>query len=150
MMKKRALFWMLAGLLILALHPGCVTVENSRHPTKMPSTVQVSQAQQGRKPQSATNAKGTLYGENTGDFIILQWDLNDSATEYFVYRSTSLNGPWEQVGRFSQSAASTGGAKVDDTPDARLMNLCYKAEAVDSKGLVVEFYEPICVPKFAP
>lgn len=100
--------------------------------------------------QSATNARGTLYGENTGDFIILQWSLNDSAAEYFVYRSMSLNGPWAQTGRFSQGAASTGGAKVDDTPDARLMDLCYKVEAIDSKGLVIEFHEPICVPKFAP
>jgi hypothetical protein len=98
--------------------------------------------------QSATNSKGTLYGENAGDFIILQWSLNDSATEYFVYLSTSLSGPWEQTGRFSQGAARTGGAKVHETPDAKLMDLCFKVEAIDSKGLVIEFYEPICVPKF--
>jgi hypothetical protein len=148
MVTTRAVFWMLAGLLILALHPGCATVENNRHPTKMLSIVQLSQGHKGR--DWASNAQGTLYGENAGDFIILQWNLNDSIAEYFVYRSMSLNGPWEQTGRFSQGAASTGGAKVDDTPDARLMDLCYKVEAVDSKGLVIEFYEPICVPKFAP
>ena len=142
--------WMLAGLLILALHPGCAAVENNRRPTKVPSTVQISEAQKSSKTQWASNARGTLYGENAGDFIILQWTLNDDAAEYRTYRSRLPAGPWEQVLRTSQAAAATGGAKVDDTPDARLMDLCYKIEAVDSKGLVIEFYEPICVPKFAP
>jgi hypothetical protein len=100
--------------------------------------------------QAARNPQKTLYGENMGDFIILQWVLNDNATEYFVYRSTSANGPWNQTGRFSQGAARTGGAKVDYTPDARLMDLCYKVEAIDAGGLVVEYYDPICVPKFVP
>src|SRR5881409_3040741 len=71
--------------------------------------------------QWASNAKGTLYGENLGDSIILRWDLNDSATEYIVYRSTSLTGPWEVNGRFSQAAASTGGPTEELTPDARLV-----------------------------
>ena len=112
--------------------------------------MQVSQAQKGHKTQWVSNAQGTLYGENAGDFIILQWTLNDDAVEYRTYRSRSLAGPWEQVLKTSQAAAATGGAKVDDTPDARLMDLCYKVEAVDSKGLVIEFYEPICVYKFVP
>jgi len=133
---------LLAGFLTVMLNPGC-SIE-------IPSNVQLSQSQKARKPQSATNAKGTLFGQNEGDFIILQWDLNDNATEYFVYRSMSLNGPWEQTGRFSQGAARTGGAKVIDTPDARVMDLCYKVEAIDATGLVIEFYEPICVPKFVP
>jgi hypothetical protein len=139
---------MLAGLLILALYPGSATVENNRHPTKMLSNVQLSQGHKGR--DWASNAQRTLYGENAGDFIILQWTLNDDAAEYRTYRSMSLAGPWEQVLRTSQGAAATGGAKVDDTPDGRLMDLCYKVEAIDFKGLVIEFYEPICVPKFAP
>jgi hypothetical protein len=147
---SNALFWILAGLPILALYPGCAATENNTRPIKIPSNVQASQAQKSDKTQWASNAQRTLYGENAGDFIILQWSLNDSAAEYFVYRSMSLNGPWAQTGRFSQGAASTGGAKVDDTPDARLMDLCYKVEAIDSKGLVIEFYEPICVPKFVP
>jgi hypothetical protein len=94
--------------------------------------------------------QGTLYGENLGDSIIMRWALNDSATEYIVYRSTSLTGPWEVNGRFSQAATRTGGATEELTSDARLMDLCYKVEAIDSKGLVIEFYEPICVPKFVP
>ncbi len=106
-------------------------------------TVEVSNA------QHATNPQGSLYGENAGDFIILQWALNDSATVYNVYRSTSLAGPWAQVLRTLQGAASTGGAKVDLTPDARLMDLCYKVEALNATGLVIEIYDPICVPKFA-
>ena len=136
-------------LLILVLYPGCTAIENNR-PIKLPSNVQASQAQKDDKTQWASNAQGTLFGENMGDFIILQWSLNDSATEYFVYRSTSPNGPWEQTGRFSQGAARTGGAKVHETPNARLMDLCFKVEAIDAKGLVIEFYEPICVPKFVP
>lgn len=98
----------------------------------------------------ASNAQRTLYGENMGDSIILDWDLNDVAAEYFVYRATSLNGPWVQVLRTSQSAASTGGAKEDLTPDARLMDLCYKVEVIDTNGLVIETYEAICVPKLVP
>jgi hypothetical protein len=141
--------WILAGLLALVLYPGCTAIENNR-PIRLPSNVQASQAQKDDKTQWASNAQGTLFGENMGDFIILQWSLNDSATEYFVYRSTSPNGPREQTGRFSQGAARTGGAKIDDTPDVRLMDLCYKVEAIDAKGLVIEFYEPICVPKFVP
>jgi len=100
--------------------------------------------------QPARNPQGTLFGQNEGDFIILQWDINDSAIEYFVYRSTSANGPWGQTSRFSQGAARTGGAKVDYTPDARLMDLCYKVEALDANGRVIELYEPICVLKFVP
>jgi hypothetical protein len=100
--------------------------------------------------QAVRNSQKSLYGENMGDFIILQWEINDNATEYFMYRSTTANGPWEQVGKFSQGAARTGGAKVDYTPDARLMDLCYKVEALDITSTVIEFYEPICVPKFVP
>jgi hypothetical protein len=107
---SNALFWILAGLPILALYPGCAATENNTRPIKIPSNVQASQAQKSDKTQWASNAQRTLYGENAGDFIILQWSLNDSAAEYFVYR----------------------------------------VEAIDSKGLVIEFYEPICVPKFMP
>lgn len=133
---------MLTGLLTLMLTPGC-SIET-------PSTVQVSQAQQGRKTQWASNAQGDLFGENLGDGIVLDWDLHDGATEYKVYRSTSLAGPWEQVLRTRQVAASTGGAREDLTPDASLMDLCYKVEALDAAGAVIRTYEPICIPKFAP
>ncbi len=105
-------------------------------------TVQVSQA------QSAENAQGTLYGENREDHILLQFDTNDSATEYFVYRSTSLTGPWQVSGHFTQGQATTGSGAIEFTPDARLKDLCYKVEALNATGLVIEFYEPICVPKF--
>ena len=147
---SNALFWILAGLPILALYPGCAATENNTRPIKIPSNVHASQAQKSDKTQWASNAQRTLYKENAGDFIILQWTLNYDAAEYRTYRSRSLAGPWEQVLRTSQGPAATGGAKVDDTPDARLMDLCYKVEAIDSKGLVIEFHEPICVPKFEP
>jgi len=146
-------FWILAGLLILALHPGCADYRNIKQQQKVtdaPPTVQMSQAQESGKRQWASNTQGTLYGENLGDSIVLNWELDDRAAEYFVYRATSLNGPWKQVLRTSQAAATTGGARVDLTPDARLMDLCYKVELIDAKGLVIETYEPICVPKFVP
>jgi hypothetical protein len=105
--------------------------------------VEVSEA------QSAENAQGTLYGENREDHILLQFDTNDSATEYFVYRSTSLTGPWQVSGHFTQGQATTGSGAMEFTPDARLKDLCYKVEALDAKGNVIEMYEPICIPKFA-
>lgn len=105
-------------------------------------TVEVSRA------QWAQNSQGTLYGENREDHILLQFDINDSATEYIVYRSTSLTGPWQVNGRFTQGAATTGAGAMEFTPDARLMDLCYKVEALNAAGVVIEFYEPICVPKF--
>jgi len=107
-------------------------------------TVEVSEA------QWAENAQGTLYGENRGDHILLQFDTNDSATEYFVYRSTSLTGPWQVSGHFTQGQATTGSGAIEFTPDAVLMDLCYRVEALDATGLVIETYDPICVPKFVP
>jgi hypothetical protein len=98
--------------------------------------------------QYATNAQRDLYGENLGDQIMLQWDLEDNTHEYFVYRSTSLNGPWTQIAKVRESAARTGGSKVDVTPDAKLMDLCYKVEAIDANGIVLRNYTPICVPQF--
>src|SRR5215510_132629 len=135
---SNALFWILAGLPILALYPGCAAIETNRHPTKVPSTVEISEAQKSGKTQWASNAQGTLYGENMGDSIVLNWELDDRAAEYFVYRATSLNGPWKQVLRPPQAAATTGRARVDLTPDARLMDLCYEVETIDARGLVIE------------
>ena len=40
------------------------------------------------------------------------------------------------------------GAKVDYTPDARLMDVCYRVEATDATGVVIRVYGPICVPKY--
>ncbi len=109
------------------------------------SALKVSKAQ---NSPSARNAQGDLYGENLGDQIVLDWDLHDGATGYLLYRSTSLAGPWEQRGSIRESAARTGGARVDVTPDARLMDLCYKVEAINPVGHVIRVYQPICVPKF--
>ena len=139
---------MLATLLTVACEPDNKNMKQQQETVERSGNVQVSHFKNDRNAQAATNPKRTLYGENMGDFIVLQWDLNDSAAEYFVYRSTSLNGPWQQTGRFSQGAASIGGAKVHETPDARLMDLCFKVEAIDASGRVIESYEPICVSRF--
>jgi hypothetical protein len=100
--------------------------------------------------QAAEKSQGDLYGENDGDSIVLQWDLQDGAKEYVIYRSTSLAGPWVAVGRPSDSSIRTGGAKEYPIPDATLMDLCFKVEAIDAIGVVIKTYEPICVPRFVP
>lgn len=97
---------------------------------------------------TVSNNQGDLTGSNMGDKIFLTWGFDENAAEYVVFRATSLNGPWAERFRFDKDAAMTGGAKVDYTPDARLMDLCYKLEARDAAGLVIRLYEPICVPKF--
>src|SRR6266496_3494352 len=70
--------WILASLLILVLYPGCTAIENNR-PIKLPSNVQASQAQKDDKTQWASNAQGTLFGENLGDSIVLNWELDGRA-----------------------------------------------------------------------
>ena len=104
-------------------------------------TVEVSEA------QVAMNPQGDLLGENMGDNIAFNWADEDGAVQYIVYKSLSITGPWQELGRTAD--VGIGGAKVDVTPDARLKDLCYKIEAIDAKGNVIRKYEPMCVPKFA-
>jgi hypothetical protein len=99
--------------------------------------------------QVAMNPPGDLLGENMGDNIAFNWGYQDGTTKYIIYRSLSINGPWEVLDEIDDVAARTGGAKVDFTPDARLKDLCYKIEAIDAKGKVIRKYEPMCIPKFA-
>jgi hypothetical protein len=98
---------------------------------------------------SARNAQGDLRGENWGDQIVFWWSYHAGATEYIVYRAPSSSGPWEELGRMSDAVARTSGPKIDDTPDARLIDLCYKVEAIDELARVIRIYQPMCVPKFA-
>jgi hypothetical protein len=49
--------------------------------------------------QDAANPKGDLSGGNNGDAIFLKWLAEPSATEYIVYRGTSLTGPWAELFR---------------------------------------------------
>jgi hypothetical protein len=100
--------------------------------------------------QSAANAAGDLWAENKGHAIWLWWENQSGTTEYIMYRSTSSNGPWQVLGGVDEEAARTGGAKVDETPDAALMDLCYKVEAVDVSSKVIRTYQPMCVPQFIP
>jgi hypothetical protein len=97
---------------------------------------------------SAVNARGDLFGENWGDQIVFNWAYQDRASEYIVYRSKSASGPWDVLGTMSDIVARTSGSKIDDTPDAKVIDLCYKVEAVDALGQVIRIYEPMCVPKF--
>jgi hypothetical protein len=99
--------------------------------------------------QGASNAADDLTGENMGGAIYLWWSEEPAATQYVLYRSTSQNGPWQQLGTIDSDISLTGGPKVDRTADARLMTLCYKLEALDAAGRVVRTYQPMCVPKYA-
>ncbi|HEX9271073.1 MAG TPA: hypothetical protein VGA01_02545 [Candidatus Binatia bacterium] len=48
----------------------------------------------------------------------------------------------------SDAVARTSGSKIDQTPDARKTDLCYKVEAINTLGQVIRIYQPMCVPKF--
>ena len=94
------------------------------------------------------NKDNDLWGNNMKDQIVLWWSRDDRAAEYVFSRSTSLEGPWAEIFRLGIAAARKSGAAVDITPDAMLMDLCYKIEAIDGTGKVIRRYEPICVPKW--
>lgn len=94
---------------------------------------------------NVSNRKGDLSGLNSGDAINLWWEDDEKAAEYLIFRGLFVEGPWEEIFRRPGPHAYNG---VDLTPEARLRDLCYRIEAVDSKGRVVRRYEPICVPKF--
>jgi hypothetical protein len=101
------------------------------------------------RAQGASNAADDLTGENMGDFIALWWSDEPSSVLYVMYRATSRNGPWQEIGRIESDVSRTSGGKVDYTPDARLKTLCYKVEALDAAGRVVRAYQPMCIPKYA-
>jgi hypothetical protein len=101
------------------------------------------------RAQSGVNNRNDLWGDNMGDFIGLWWSDEPSSALYVMYRSTSQNGPWQEIGRIESDVSRTSGGKVDYTPDARLKTLCYKVEALDAAGRVVRTYQPMCVPRYA-
>jgi hypothetical protein len=100
--------------------------------------------------QVAENPQGDLWGQNMGDHIMFWWSNQAGSAEYIVYRAPSDAGPWQELARVREVAARTGGAKVDYTADAKVMDLCYKVEAIDANAMVIRFYEPMCIPKFVP
>ena len=63
--------------------------------------------------QDAANPKGDLWGGNNGDAIFLKWLAEPSATEYIVYRGTSLTGPWAEL--FRDENIDVGGMREDVT-----------------------------------
>lgn len=95
-----------------------------------------------------SNRAGDLDGLNMGDQIALWWDRAERAAEYIFFRADTIDGPWVERFRMDAQTAGASGADVDITPDARLMDLCYKVHALDAKGTVIRRYDPICVPKF--
>jgi hypothetical protein len=116
-----------------------------------PTGEEQGRQKQQNEPQnfpSAGNTRGDLWAENQGDQIVFNCAYHDGTTEYIVYRATSASGPWAELGRMPDDVARTSGRKIDDTPDARLMDLCYRVEAINGKGVVIRRYEPMCVPKF--
>jgi hypothetical protein len=101
------------------------------------------------RAQGASNDPGDLHGENMGDYIALWWSDEPSSITYVMYRATSQNGPWQDIGSVDAAVKRTGGAIADNTTDARLMTLCYKLDALDSTGAVIRSYQPACIPAFA-
>jgi hypothetical protein len=98
--------------------------------------------------QMGQNAGRDLWGYNRGDFIVFQFEAQEGTAHYVVYRSSSPTGPWEEVAYIRGDSSRS--SKVDVTPDARLMDLCYRVDALDASELVLRVYEPMCVPKFIP
>jgi len=92
-----------------------------------------------------TNEAESLGGLNHGNYISLMWGPVDKATQYVLYLAVSREGPWSVL----CSDDGKGRCMVHTTPDARMMDLCYKVEAKDAKGAVIKTYEPICVPRYA-
>jgi hypothetical protein len=96
--------------------------------------------------QFAQNSQGDLWGSNQGDFIMLRWLGQTGVTQYIVYRGTSISGPWTEL--FRDAEIEFGGSRVDVTSDAKLMDLCYRVEAIDGSAQVIRAYQPVCVPRF--
>ena len=93
---------------------------------------------------AVSNLATDLSGHNVGDSIELWWADDERATDYVVFRASSIQGPWQEL--FRRPVDRPNG--VDFTPDARLVDLCYKLEARDAAGLAIRIYQPICLPKF--
>jgi len=97
--------------------------------------------------QVGQNSAGDLWGNNLGDQIIFTWVEHEGAVEYIVYRSSSMIGPWQEL--FRANDVRSGGMKVDITSDARLMELCYRVDAIDANSIVIRSYLPMCIAKYA-
>jgi len=92
------------------------------------------------------NKNYDLRGLNMKDQIVLWWSGDENAEEYVFYRAYSKDGPWIEWFRTFKGEPMNA---VDGTPkEAQTMDLCYKIEALDSRGRVIRRYEPICVPKW--
>jgi hypothetical protein len=97
--------------------------------------------------QTGQNPGRDLAATNYGNMIMLHWAQTDGASEYVVYRSLSISGPWEVLYTI---VSPPKGAMTDVTPDAMTMILCYHIDAKNSSGVVIHTYQPICVPKYVP
>jgi len=96
---------------------------------------------------TVSNSKNDLLGSNDLESIGLWWDREERATEYVLFRSESINGPFVEIGTLPAGLQRRTNA-TDFTPDALIKTLCYKIEALDDKGTVIRVYEPVCIPKF--
>ncbi len=92
--------------------------------------------------ETVSNEAVDLSGGNMKDQVHLTWGYAEGAIDYVIYKAYSVDGPWIKLGNVPLTNA------VDITPEAQTKDLCYKIEALDSKGKVIRVYEPICVPKW--
>ena len=100
--------------------------------------------------QVSSNSANDLRGENRGDSVWLWWTDQAGTHQYTMYRATSVSGPWNLLGSVDEEASRTGGPKVDETGEARRVDLCYKVEAYDLSSKLIRTYQPMCVPKYTP
>ena len=98
--------------------------------------------------QTADNPDGDLGGTNYGNMIHITWGPTAGASEYVIYRSQSISGPWAVL--YTMAGETTKGKMIDVTPDAMTIDLCYQIDAKSSSGIVIYEYQPVCVPKYAP
>jgi hypothetical protein len=79
--------------------------------------------------------------------IHITWGPTAGASEYVIYHSQSISGPWEvlytMVGENKKDM-------TDVTPDAMTRGVCYQIDAKSSSGIVIYTYQPVCVPKYVP
>lgn len=99
------------------------------------------------KNPTVSNSANDLAGSNNLESIGLWWDRDEHTTEYILFRSDVISGPFAEIGRVPAGLDRRTNAE-DITQDAKVKTLCYKIEARDAAGKTVRIYEPICIPKW--
>ena len=97
------------------------------------------------KNPTISNAQSDLVGSNLLESIDLNWDTDDRAVEYRIFRAYAVDGPFVDIGQLLAKANRNANAE-DFTSEAQIKTLCYKIEARNAQGKTIRIYEPICIP----